>query len=254
METGGAGGAGGEGEIANSIEMVRVQGGTFLMGATEEQGNDYHDDEIPAHNVAVGDFYIGKYAVTQRLWTEIMGANPSEFRGDDNLPVENVSWHDAHAFILALNGKTGGKYRLPTEAEWEYAARGGRSSRGYRYSGSNNIDDVAWCVDNSDWKTHPVGAKLPNELGIYDMSGNVWEWVSDRYGAYGDVKQVDPAGPRSGPYRVFRGGSWRYVAHGCRVSGRYYNLPGYRYNIMGFRLAMSASYRDMTKIWRAQGR
>ena len=152
-----------------AIEMVFVQGGTFMMGATPEQGGDCHDDEKPAHQVTLSEYSIGKYEVTQGQWKEVMSDNPSYFKGDDNLPVENVSWGDVQEFIRKLNKKTGESYRLPTEAEWEYAARGGSQSREYKYSGSNNVNDVAWYWDNSEGKTHPVGTKEANELGIYDM-------------------------------------------------------------------------------------
>jgi formylglycine-generating enzyme required for sulfatase activity len=201
------------------IEMVFVQGGTFAMGATPEQGNDAYANERPAHQVTLSDFYIGKHVVTQRQWEDVMNANPSEFRGKD-LPVENVSWDDAQKFIAKLNARTGKNYRLPTEAEWEYAARGGSQSRGYKYSGSNNIDEVAWCGGNSGRTTHPVGKKKPNELGIYDMSGNVWEWCQDWYGPYNGEAQTDPTGAKTGQYRVYRGGSWISDAGRARVSNR----------------------------------
>ena len=152
------------------IAMVYVSGGTFTMGATSEQGSDAYDWEKPAHSVTLSGYYIGKYEVTQELWKAVMGSNPSRFKGD-NLPVEQVSWDDVQEFLRKLNAMTGKRYRLPTEAEWEFAARGGNSSRGYKYSGSNSLGSVAWYYDNSGSRTHAVGTKSPNELGIYDMSG-----------------------------------------------------------------------------------
>ena len=220
------------------FEMVYVKGGTFTMGATAEQGSDAFSNEKPTHSVTVSDFYIGKYEITQAQWIAVMGSNPSNFQGD-NLPVEKVSWNDIQEFIQKLNAQTGKKFRLPTEAEWEYAARGGSQSKGYKYSGSNNISDVAWYEDNSNSKTHPVGQKTPNELGIYDMSGNVYEWCQDWYNssAYSSSSQTNPTGPSSGSYRVLRGGSWFNGAGNCRVSNRGGYTPDYRSNSYGFRLA-----------------
>ena len=187
------------------IEMVRVEAGTFTMGATPEMENPW-DGEKPTHQVTLtNDYYIGKYEVTQALWQAVMGNNPSNFKGD-NLPVGYVSWKDCQKFISKLNSITGKTFRLPTEAEWEYAAHGGKKSRGYQYSGSNNISDVAWYGDNSDDKTHPVGSKQGNELGIYDMTGNVWEWCQDWFSLYSSSPQVNPTGATSGSDRVFRGG------------------------------------------------
>ena len=223
----------------DGFDMVFVKGGTFTMGATSEQGSDAYDTEKPTHSVTLSDFYIGKYEVTQAQWKAVMGSNPSYFKGD-NLPVETVSWNDIQTFIQKLNAKSGKKYRLPTEAEWEYAARGGNQSRGYKYSGSNDIGSVAWYKDNSNRTTHPVGQKQPNELGIYDMSGNVYEWCSDWYGSYSSSSQTNPTGPSSGSRRVPRGGSWTDIAWPCRVSFRYgYDvLSGLNFN--GFRLALDA--------------
>lgn len=186
--------------------MVWVDGGTFRMGATSEQGSDAYSDEKPVHSVTMSSYYIGKTEVTQALWKAVMGSNPSEFKGD-NWPVESVSWNDCQAFIRKLNALTGQNFRLPTEAEWEFACRGGNNSRGYKYSGSNYIDNVAWYDGNSGDKTHPVATKSPNELGIYDMSGNVWEWCADWYGDYSSGRQTNPKGPYGGSYRVSRGGS-----------------------------------------------
>ncbi len=221
-----------------AYDMVLVKGGTFTMGATSEQGSDCDDDERPAHQVMVSNFYISKYEVTQKQWFEIMGTNPSNFKGD-NLPVECVTWNEVQEFIQKLNAMTGKNYRLPTEAEWEYTSRGGSRSKGYKYSGSNTIGNVAWYDGNSGGKTHPVGQKIPNELGLYDMSGNVWEWCSDWYGNYGSGSQTNPKGPSSGPGRVNRGGSWCSGARSCRVSNRYDYYPGVRDFDLGFRLARS---------------
>jgi len=227
-----------------NIEMIGVEGGTFTMGCTSEKITDCFQGEKPAHSVKVSDFYIGKYQVTQAQWEAVMGAsttlsNPSYFSGWDNCPVEQVSWNDVQEFITELNRQTGKKYRLPTEAEWEYAARGGNKSKGYKYSGSNTINDVAWNSSNSEEKTHPVGEKQANELGIYDMSGNVFEWCSDWYGAYSTSTENNPQGPLSGTYRVLRGGSLNRNAHFCRSTYRYYFSPKYSLNSFGFRLVLS---------------
>lgn len=216
--------------------MLPVEGGTFTMGATSEQGSDAEDDEKPAHQVTLSDYYIGQTEVTQALWKAVMGSNPSDSKGD-NLPVEQVSWDDCQVFIQKLNQLTGKQFRLPTEAEWEYAARGGRKSRGYKYAGGNNIGLVAWCGDNSGNETHPVATKQANELGVYDMSGNVWEWCSDWYDGYQSSSQSDPQGPSSGSCRVGRGGGCYNVAGGCRVSIRSASTPGYRDDYLGLRLS-----------------
>ena len=218
--------------------MVYVPDGTFTMGATSEQGSETESDEKPTHSVTLSSYYICKYEVTQALWRAVMGSNPSNFKGDD-LPVESVSWNDCQTFINRLNSYTGHNFRLPTEAEWEFAARGGNYSRHYKYSGSNYIDDVAWYADNSDWRTHPVGTKQANELGLYYMSGNVWEWCGDWYGSYSSYSQTNPIGPNSGSYRVNRGGSWNDYARGCRSSNRDGNAPGGRYYCLGLRLVLS---------------
>ena len=220
------------------ISMVFVQGGTFTMGCTSEQSDDCNDMEKPAHQVTVSSFYIGEYEVTQAQWKAVMGANPSYFKGD-NLPVEQVSWNDVQEFIRQLNAQTDKQYRLQTEAEWEYAARGGNKSRDCKYSGGNNLNDVGWYTDNSGNTTHPVGATRPNELGIYDMSGNVWEWCHDWCGVYSSSAQRDPMGPSSSPFRVFRGGSWFNFAKYARVSYRNGRNPDLRNNLLGFRLACS---------------
>ena len=220
-----------------SFEMVEVRNGTFRMGATPEQAGDAEGDEKPVHSVTLSSYYIGKTEVTQALWKAVMGSNPNYWKGD-NLPVECVSWDDCQEFIRKLNALTSQHFRLPTEAEWEFACRGGNNSRGYKYSGSNNIDNVAWYRDNSGNKTHPVATKSPNELGIYDMSGNVWEWCCDWYGDYTSGAQTNPKGPESGLLRVYRGGSWGDGTWSCRSSNRRYYYPSYRYIDLGLRLAL----------------
>ena len=221
-----------------SIDMVRVEAGTFIMGATPEMESPF-DWEKPTHQVTLtNDYYIGKYEVTQALWQAVMDNNPSYFKGDD-LPVEMVSWDDCQEFISKLNSITGKKFRLPTEAEWEYAARGGNKSRSYQYCGSNNISDVAWYGNNSENKTHAVGSKQANELGIYDMIGNVWERCQDWYGKYSGLSQTDPAGAARGDFRVIRGGGWYNDARDCRSSYRDINTPGNRYDYLGLRLVLS---------------
>lgn len=222
-----------------SIEMVKVEGGTFMMGATPEMKNSW-TEERPIHQVTLtNDYYIGKYEVTQSLWCALMDNNPSYFKGD-NLPVEQVSWDDCQKFINKLNDITGRKFRLPTEAEWEYAARGGKKSRGYQYSGSNKISDVAWYSSNSEHKTQPVGLKLANELGLYDMSGNVDEWCFDRFGFYSALSQTNPLGADDGICRVYRGGSWEQTVGFCRSSDRSnYGTSKNRIYNLGFRLALS---------------
>ena len=221
-----------------TIEMVKVEAGTFMMGATSEMQNPY-DDEKPVHQVALtNDYYMSKYEVTQALWQAVTGKNPSKFKGD-NLPVERVSWNDCQVFIRNLNNMTGRKFRLPTEAEWEYAARGGKKSRGYQYSGSSNISDVAWFDDINRNKKHPVGTKQANELGLYDMSGNVWEWCLDRYGSYSSSFQKNPTGAIMGEYRVFRGGRWGANERIGRTSCRSYCTPDFSYFNLGLRLVLS---------------
>ena len=220
-----------------SFEMVYVEGGTFDMGATTEQGSDAENDEKPVHRVTLSDYYIGKCEVTQELWEAVMGSNPSNFKGAQN-PVESVSWNDCQEFVSRLNSLTGMTFRLPTEAEWEYAARGGNKSSHYKYSGSGNIDDVAWYYYNSGSSTHAVGTKTANELGIYDMSGNVWEWCSDWYGGYSAGAQTNPQGLSSGSSRVLRGGSWFNRARICRVSFRSRNAPDDSYDSSGLRLVL----------------
>ena len=251
------------------IDMVQVLGGTFTMGCTSEQGSDCWDDEKPSHSVTLNTFYIGKYEVTQGQWKAVMGNTISQqrdladpnwpLRGEgDNYPMYYVSWNDivgtsgattvingityyANGFIYKLNQMTGNQYRLPTEAEWEYAARGGRSG-GFKYSGSNTVGNVAWYRDNIPrYGTQPIGTKSANELGIYDMSGNVMEWCSDWYSAYSSNPQNNPTGPYTGSNRVYRGGDWGDPAYAARVSFRYDGSPGHRNDAIGFRLASSSN-------------
>ncbi len=225
--------------------MIPVEGGTFSMGATPKQGNDASSREKPVHQVTVSSYYIGETEVTQALWLAIMGTMPSNFTGMQ-LPVEQVSWEDCQAFIAALNAMTGQQFRLPTEAEWEFAARGGNMSMGYKYSGSDNLASVAWYSYNDSWDvrgtgyygTHPVATRNPNELMLYDMSGNVHEWCQDWYGAYDAGEQVNPVGPAGGTTRVYRGGSWYFDEWFCRVSFRNSVSPSYTSYGIGLRLAM----------------
>ena len=205
------------------------------MGSDDEGDN-------PKHKVSLSPFCISKYPVTQALWTAVMGYNPSSFTNGNTAehPVERVSWNDAQDFIEKLNKITNKKYRLPTEAEWEYAARGGSKSRGYKYAGSNNVDQVAWYDDNSNDKTHPVGQKKPNELGIFDMSGNVWEWCNDWYDEdYCKHSANNPQGPQNGTLRVNRGGGWSGDGNygiTCRLADRGCIIPTSTNSHMGFRL------------------
>jgi formylglycine-generating enzyme required for sulfatase activity len=244
------------------FKMINVAGGTFIMGATTEQGSDANSDESPTHQVTLSNFSIGQTEVTQELWKAVMGSNPSYFNGTGNpnygsshsddyyinlqRPVEWVSWDDCQVFIAKLNQMTGKQFRLPTEAEWEYAARGGNKSQSYKYAGSNTLSDVAWYWDNipshsegtAGYGTQSVGMKQPNKLGLYDMSGNVWEWCQDWYGSYSSAAQTNPQGPSSGSGRVYRGGSWDYSAGACRVSCRNLDNAEYFDYDIGLRLAM----------------
>ena len=228
-----------------SFTMVYVEGGTFTMGATPEQGRIYDIDESPTHEVILSAFYIGQYEVTQGLWQAVMGSNPACFKNGNSWPVENVSWNDCLSFIKELNhqlsGQLNGKrFALPPEEQWEYAARGGQDSKGYKYSGSNNLTKVGWYIMNSsnDTHTHMVGQKLSNELGLYDMSGNVWEWCQNGYYFYPAGAQTNPVGASPKSNYVFRGGSYNYHASRCRVSNRGYDRPTYRDRGLGLRLAL----------------
>ena len=224
--------------VINGIEMVGVHGGTFTMGSDDAEALD---TERPAHSVTVSNYFIGKYEVTQALWVAVMGSNPSGFRGDDNLPVENISWNMAMEFIAKLNAITGKRYRMPTEAEWELAAREALLTQKYPYSGSYNVDEVAWYCDNAENRTHPVGQKKPNPRGIYDMSGNVFELCYDWFGMYSTAHQTNPIGPSSGTFRIMRGGSYVDNAFGCRIIYRNgLDSQDARYINVGLRLAMSA--------------
>lgn len=236
-----------------SFEMIPVEGGTFIMGGTSEQGNDCENNEKPTHEETLPFFYIGKYEVTQKLWKAVMGTDfdQSYNSGCEDCPAEYISWNDTQKFISKLNTLTNKTFRLPTDIEWEYAARGGKYSEKYKYSGSNDIDEVAWYIENyqkskygDKGTTHPVGMKKPNELGLYDMSGNVWEWCDNWYPQeYSqNGKSVHPGWPFNGTSaffrRVLRGGSWGGTAKGCRVSYIDYDVPNYRDEYGGFRLVL----------------
>ncbi|MCQ2077292.1 MAG: SUMF1/EgtB/PvdO family nonheme iron enzyme [Bacteroidaceae bacterium] len=225
-----------------SFEMVYVEGGTFTMGATSEQGSSVYDSSNPAHLVTLSDYYIGKYEVTQGLWEAVMGSNPSEFKGSTK-PVEKVNWSDCNKFINKLNSILSSQlnnmcFALPTEAQWEYAARGGKKSQGYRYAGSNSVEAVSWNSENSGHSSHEVGMKASNELGLYDMSGNIEEWCQDKYGQYSHGSQTNPTGASEGVHRVQRGGSWATYAWSTRVSHRACIEYTYRLNSIGLRLCL----------------
>ena len=231
-----------------SFQMVAIDGGTFTMGSdsTMVEEGIAGIDELPAHEVTLSPYSIGQTEVTQELWTAVMGTNPSGFTGDPNRPVEQVSWDDCQEFIARLNAITGKNFRLPTEAEWEYAARGAVKAHGYTFAGGDNIADLAWYynnsyavgVDNPAYGTHAVGSMQANEMGLYDMSGNVYEWCADWYGAYTEDAQTNPVGPETGLRRVTRGGGWFSTDRDCRVSARNYEAPGSRNYSLGFRLAL----------------
>jgi formylglycine-generating enzyme required for sulfatase activity len=248
---------------SGSIEMVSIPGGTFTMGSPSSEPGRNSDET--QHNVTVSSFYMSKYLITQAQYRTLIGTNPSYFPGNDNRPVDRVTWYDAVEFANRLSraegltpaytisgtnvtwNRSANGYRLPTEAEWEYAARGGAGSPGnYLYAGSDTIEDSAWYGSNSSYTTHPVGTKAPNGLGLYDMSGNLWEWCWDLYGDYPDTAQTNPAGAVSGVDRVLRGGSWYHSASDARNANRNYAIPSdqssgpsNRYNGCGFRLVRS---------------
>lgn len=226
------------------IELVAVQGGGYQQGDGFDTGGE---DEKPVHAVTVRDFYLGKYEVTQGEWKAVMKQNPSRFVGD-SLPVDSVSWDDVQLFIKKLNKLTGKKYRLPTESEWEYAARSGGKAEKYagtskgldKETKENELADYAWYDVNSGEQTHAVGVKKPNGIGIHDLSGNVWEWVQDRYAAeyYAKSPQENPTGPEAGSDRVRRGGSWASSERGVRATFRYGDFADSRKDFVGFRLAL----------------
>ena len=221
------------------FKMVKVESGSFQMGATTEQGSTAKSDEKPAHMVTLKSYYIAETPVTQELWQSIMDKNPSHTKGSSR-PVESVSWDDCQQFIAELNRLSGKKFRLPTEAEWEFAARGGNLSKGYKYAGSADPDKVAWNSEISSMELPFVKTKDPNELGIYDMNGGVWEWCSDWYGYYQGKALVNPQGPYDGSYRVMRGGSYKCEEYDCRISTRKYGMPYDANDDYGLRLVLDA--------------
>jgi sulfatase modifying factor 1 len=243
-------------KMIEGLNLILVGGGTFLMGSNDSEA---YGDEKPVHDVTLSDYYIGTYEVTNNLWRKMMDNHSMTNIAEGNLPVENVNWFECVEFcnklsahyglrecyniqgknVFLLNGGKGG-FRLPTEAEWEYAARGGQYSRGFKYAGSNYLDEVAWHDTNSGGRTHDVGGKKPNELGLYDMSGNVWEWCWDRWPSNYDFRSVtNPIGPSSGSSRVFRGGSWFNYSRCCRVSCRHVYEPGEANGYLGFRFVLA---------------
>ena len=225
-----------------SFNMIYVKGGAFLMGATEEHVGIATEREYPAHLVTLSDYYIAQTPVTQELWQAVMGNNPSVNIGNNQRPVELVNWYDCQDFISKLNQLTGKCFRLPTEAEWEFAARGGIYTHGYMYSGSNNSDEVAWHESNSNQTSHPVASKMPNELGLYDMSGNVWEWCNDFYETYTSEPMNNPTGPIFGNQKVMRGGSYFSTLDYGRVSNRFSPpSPLFKAHPLGFRLVMETN-------------
>ncbi|MBQ3634294.1 MAG: formylglycine-generating enzyme family protein [Bacteroidales bacterium] len=226
-----------------SFSLRLVTHGTFLMGADPSTDPDADEDESPVHSVTISrDYYLAETPVTQALYMAVMGSNPSYFMGDTSRPVEQVSWNDCQAFIKKLNSIiTDGSFSLPTEAEWEFAARGGNLSKGYKYAGSDDIDDVAWYDGNSDDQTHPVSENAPNELGLYDMSGNVWEWCADWDCNYPSSSVTDPVGPDSGLKRVLRGGGYYGSPRDCRLSYRFWFNPDFSFDNSCFRLLFRPS-------------
>jgi sulfatase modifying factor 1 len=227
-------------ETVNGVafRMVAIEGDTFQMGCTAEQDGQCFGDENPVHRVVLSDYQIGETEVTQALWTAVMGTDPSRFRACDDCPVENVDWEQIQGFLQKLNELTGKQYRLPTEAEWEFAARGGRAARQKTFSGSDDLGAVAWYPENAGKRTHAVGTKAANELGLYDMSGNVFEWCRDGYGSYSPDDQADPLGRETASRKVVRGGGWSGGEGCCRVSYRYFYPTDFRADFLGFRLVL----------------
>ena len=222
-----------------SFDMQRVDGGVFIMGGTSEQHREVIATDLPTHTVALDAYYIATTEVTQGLWQAVM---KEWYLSDEwhtpSLPITDVNWYDCQEFIRRLDSITGLPFRLPTEAEWEFAARGGNESKGYKYAGSNRLEDVAWYQDNCGNTTHPVKLLQANELGLYDMSGNVYEWCQDWYGAYESGAYANPTGAPAGNYRVLRGGSWYNYAWRCRVSYRRTCAPSVTFYNVGMRLAL----------------
>lgn len=229
-----------------AFRMIPVEGGSFMMGCTRPKGEKHtYADELPLHKVTLGNYYIGQTEVTQGLWVAVMGENPSKWVGNDSFPVEQVSWNDVQIFIARLSQITGYRFRLPTEAEWEFAARGGNRSHSYTYPGvQNQLWETCWYGGNSNGHSHPVAQLKANELGLYDMGGNVMEWCSDWMESYSASPQSSPQGPKSGENRIQRGGCFNSPTWGCSVWERNWYLPEYGYSYFGFRLALDNIERD----------
>lgn len=221
-----------------TFNMINIKGGSFMMGSGKEQGDEVWPEEQPQHEVVLSDFLIGETPVTQELWKAVMNSNPSRFIGNKN-PVENVSWNDCQKFIKKLNELTGKTFSLPSEAQWEYAARGGQKSKGYKYSGGNILVHVGWSLVSRIRSTQDVKTKEPNELGLYDMSGNVWEWCKDNFYKYSRYKRIDPVGVSAMGHHIRRGGCWAISARHCRVSSRDDKPSNHRSSQQGFRLVLN---------------